>query len=103
MEQLGDGTFSKTGNIHEFDDVKNNLMLHDRYYTLADFDSYIEAQDKVNATYKVPKKNGFFIYYLVVYFKGKNIPFFFLYKSLELGTMGQNGRPQCCLVRKIQF
>merc|ERR1739844_81381 len=52
MEQLGDGTFSKTGNIHEFDDVKNNLMLHDRYYTLADFDSYIEAQDKVNATYK---------------------------------------------------
>ena len=61
MEQLGDGTFSKTGNIHEFDDVKNNLMLHDRYYTLADFDSYIEAQDKVNATYKVQKKIVFYL------------------------------------------
>ena len=102
MEQLGDGTFSKTGNIHEFDDVKNNLMLHDRYYTLADFDSYIEAQDKVNATYKV-QKNQLFIDYLVIYFKEKNIPNIFIYKSLELGTMGQNGRPQCCLVRKIQF
>ena len=102
MEQLGDGTFSKTGNIHEFDDVKNNLMLHDRYYTLADFDSYIEAQDKVNATYKVQKK----VFYLLFsdLFQGKKYSkIFFFNKSLELGTMGQNGRPQCCLVRKIQF
>lgn len=77
MEQLGDGTFSKTGNIHEFDDVKNNLMLHDRYYTLADFDSYIEAQDKVNATYKV-QKNSFFIYYLFSgLFQGKKYSKFF--------------------------
>ena len=67
MEQLGDGTFSKTGNVHEFDDVKNNLMLHDRYYTFADFDSYIEAQDKVNATYKVLKEKLVYIIYLLLY------------------------------------
>jgi starch phosphorylase len=54
MEQLGDGTFSKTGNKDEFLDIKNNLMYHDQsYVTLADFDSYIEAQEKVNETYKV--------------------------------------------------
>ena len=53
MEQLGDGTFSKTGNADEFRDIVNNLLIHDRYYTLADYDSYIAAQDKVNATYKV--------------------------------------------------
>merc|ERR1712113_1289936 len=52
MEQLSDGTFSKTGNPEEFKDLKNNLMLHDRYLTFADFDSYIDAQDKVNATYR---------------------------------------------------
>ena len=81
MEQLGDGTFSKTGNIHEFDDVKNNLMLHDRYYTLADFDSYIEAQDKVNATYKVQKK----VFYLLVFSdlcQGKKYSKYFFYINL---------------------
>merc|ERR1739844_165402 len=51
MEQLGDGTFSKTGNIHEFDDVLDNLLYHDRYLTFADYDAYIQAQDKVNACY----------------------------------------------------
>ena len=53
MEQLSDGTFSKTGNPEEFKDLKNNLIYHDRYLTFADFDSYIAAQDKVNATYRV--------------------------------------------------
>ena len=53
MAQLSDGTFSKTGNPDEFNDVKNNLMYHDRYYTMADYDAYIAAQDKVNETYKV--------------------------------------------------
>jgi len=52
MAQLSDGTFSKTGNPDEFNDVKNNLMYHDRYYTMADYDAYIAAQDKVNETYK---------------------------------------------------
>ena len=53
MEQLGDGTFSKTGNPDEFKDILNNLIYHDRYLTFADYDAYIIAQDKVNATYMV--------------------------------------------------
>ena len=53
MEQLGDGTFSKSGNPDEFADVKNNLMYHDQYLTLADYDGYIAAQERVNATYMV--------------------------------------------------
>ena len=53
MEQLGDGTFSRSGNPDEFNDIKNNLLYHDGYFTLADYDSYIAAQEKVNATYMV--------------------------------------------------
>ena len=53
----GDGTFSKSGNPDEFRDVKDNLMSHDRFYTMADFDTYIAAQDKVNETYKVRLKH----------------------------------------------
>ena len=55
MQQLGDGTFSKSGNPDEFKDVLNNLLYHDRYLTFADYDAYIEAQDKVNACYMVSK------------------------------------------------
>merc|ERR1719447_2333888 len=51
VEQLGDGTFSKSGNPEEFKDILNNLLYHDRYLTFADYDAYIEAQDKVNACY----------------------------------------------------
>merc|ERR1712183_653015 len=51
VEQLSDGTFSKTGNPDEFKDILNNLLYHDRYLTFADYDAYIMAQDKVNATY----------------------------------------------------
>lgn len=52
MEQLGDGTFSQTKDPQEFENIVNNLMQHDRYYTFADYDAYIAAQDKVNETYK---------------------------------------------------
>ena len=55
MQQLGDGTFSKSGNPDEFKDVLNNLLYHDRYLTFADYDAYIEAQDKVNACYMVSR------------------------------------------------
>jgi len=51
IEQLSDGTFSKTGNPDEFKDILDNLLYHDRYLTFADYDAYIMAQDKVNATY----------------------------------------------------
>ena len=53
IEQLSDGTFSKTGNPDEFKDILDNLLYHDRYLTFADYDAYIMAQDKVNATYMV--------------------------------------------------
>merc|ERR1712126_615252 len=36
VQQLGDGTFSKSGNPDEFKDVLNNLLYHDRYLTFAD-------------------------------------------------------------------
>ena len=55
VQQLGDGTFSKSGNPDEFKDVLNNLLYHDRYLTFADYDAYIEAQDKVNACYMVSR------------------------------------------------
>merc|ERR1712212_1315784 len=51
VQQLGNGTFSKTGNADEFKDVLDNLLYHDRYLTFADYDAYIQAQDKVNACY----------------------------------------------------
>merc|ERR1712029_567921 len=51
VQQLGDGTLSKTGNPDEFKDILNILLYHDRYLTFADYDAYITAQDKVNATY----------------------------------------------------
>jgi len=51
VQQLGDGTFSKSGNADEFKDVLDNLLYHDRYLTFADYDAYIQAQDKVNACY----------------------------------------------------
>lgn len=52
IDQIKGGFFSQ-GNPNEFKDVVDNLLYHDRFLTLADFDSYIEAQDKVSATYKV--------------------------------------------------
>ncbi len=53
MNQLKDGTYSKTGNKDEFIDIYNKLMYHDQYLTMADYDAYIKAQDAVNETYRV--------------------------------------------------
>ena len=53
IDQLKDGTFSKNNDPNEFIDVVNNLLYHDRFLTLADFDAYIIAQDKVSETYRV--------------------------------------------------
>jgi starch phosphorylase len=52
IDQLKDGTFSKNGDPGEFTDVVNNLLYHDRFLTLADFDAYIEAQNRVSETYR---------------------------------------------------
>ena len=103
MEQLSDGTFSKTGNAEEFKDLKNNLVYHDRYLTFADYDSYIAAQDKVNETYRVR------INYASVASTEKIAVFFFkIFLQFFLNftgprKMGQNGHSQCGGFRKIQF
>merc|ERR1712198_41474 len=51
MEQLKSGYFSG-GNGSEFQDITDNLLKHDRFFTLADYEAYILAQDKVNETYR---------------------------------------------------
>ena len=60
IDQIGSGFFSPN-NHDEFRDVFNNLMYHDRFFCLADFDAYIAAQDRVNEAYKV-------INYLNIYY-----------------------------------
>jgi len=50
VDQIGNGYFSPN-NPDEFRDIYNNLMYHDRFYTLADFDAYMKAQDEVNRCY----------------------------------------------------
>ncbi len=56
IDQIKDGTFSKDGNLHEFVDIVDNLLKYDRFFTLADYDAYIDAQTKVDKVYKVIKK-----------------------------------------------
>lgn len=51
IDQLNSGFFSPQ-NPDEFKDIYNNLMYHDRFFCLADYDAYIAAQEKVNSTYK---------------------------------------------------
>lgn len=51
IDQLNSGFFSPQ-NPDEFKDIYNNLMYHDRFFCLADYDAYIAAQEKVNNTYK---------------------------------------------------
>merc|ERR1712241_468450 len=51
MEQLKSGYFSG-GNGSEFQDIVDNLLKHDRFFTLADYEAYILAQEKVNETYR---------------------------------------------------
>lgn len=53
IDQLKDGTFSRNHDPNEFKDVVNNLLYHDRFLTLADFDAYMVAQQKVSDTYGV--------------------------------------------------
>lgn len=50
VDQIANGFFSPN-NPDEFKDIVDILMKWDQYFLLADFDSYMAAQDKVNATY----------------------------------------------------
>ena len=55
MEQIRSGFFTPPdeNNKAEFVDLYNVLMYHDRFFTLADYDAYVKAQDEVNEAYKV--------------------------------------------------
>lgn len=52
IDQIKGGYFSH-GNSNEFKDVVDNLLYHDRFLTLADYESYVKIQEKVSKTYKV--------------------------------------------------
>ena len=58
IDQIKGGYFSQ-GNPNEFKDIVDNLLYHDRFLTLADYESYIAAQDKVSDTYKVSYQNEY--------------------------------------------
>ena len=51
LDQLIDGTYSK-GDKELFRDLYDTLVRNDVYFTLKDFDSYAEAQKRVNKAYK---------------------------------------------------
>ena len=58
MEQIKSGFFTPPeGDKDEFSDVYNVLMHHDRFFTLADYDAYIKAQQMVNEAYKVGRND----------------------------------------------
>ena len=51
IDLLGSGLFSY-GDTRMFNDLVNNLLHDDPYLVLADFRSYLEAQEKVSETYR---------------------------------------------------
>ena len=51
LDQLIDGTYSN-GDRELFRDLYDSLLHKDVYFTLKDFDSYADAQKRVNAAYK---------------------------------------------------
>ena len=53
--QLTNGFFDKVDE-NEFAVIRDNLLYHDAYFVLKDFDSYIKAQEKINELYKDQKK-----------------------------------------------
>jgi starch phosphorylase len=55
IDQISDGTFSK-GNADTFKDIVNVLLNHDRFLVFADFESYMECQDRVNKAYSNPEE-----------------------------------------------
>lgn len=55
IDQLTNGFFDKVDE-NEFAVIRDNLLYHDAYFVLKDFDSYIKAQEKINELYKDQKK-----------------------------------------------
>lgn len=52
IDQIASGFFSPE-QPHMFKDLMDNLLNHDRFKLLADFDAYMECQERVSAAYKV--------------------------------------------------
>jgi len=52
IDQIQNGFFSPS-NPDEFRDVADVLLKYDRFFSLADFDSYIKCQDRVSEVYQV--------------------------------------------------
>jgi starch phosphorylase len=52
IDQIQNGFFSPS-NADEFRDVVDVLLKYDRFFSLADFDSYIKCQDRVSEVYQV--------------------------------------------------
>ncbi|XP_067134952.1 glycogen phosphorylase isoform X2 [Centruroides vittatus] len=55
IDMIKDGYFSPY-NRDQFKDLADILLNHDRFYLLADYDSYIKCQEKVNETFQDPQK-----------------------------------------------
>lgn len=51
LDQLTNGFFEGI-DVHEFEDIRRNLLERDVYFVLKDFSDYINAQAKANETYK---------------------------------------------------
>lgn len=51
IDQIQNGFFS-SGNPDEYKDLVDILLKYDRFFSLADYDAYIKAQDKVSEVYQ---------------------------------------------------
>ncbi|XP_065186596.1 glycogen phosphorylase-like [Sycon ciliatum] len=52
LDQVRSGEFSQPGEETEFHGLVDNLLNHDRFCLLADFEAYIKCQEEVSALYK---------------------------------------------------
>jgi starch phosphorylase len=51
IDMIGEGFFAR-GNTEQFRDLLNNLMYHDPYMVLADYQAYADCQRKVDTTFR---------------------------------------------------
>lgn len=84
IDQISSGYFSR-GDPSVFKDVINVLMNHDRFFTLADYESYIQTQAEVDRVYSV-SLSFFFLF----------LPLFFLLYSLHLHSLRVNSLTTSC-------
>ncbi|MBI4900061.1 MAG: glycogen/starch/alpha-glucan phosphorylase, partial [Actinobacteria bacterium] len=54
IDRIASGAFSD-GDRHAIDRLVSNLLQHDRFMALADYESYLDAQERVEAAYADPE------------------------------------------------